>query len=402
MRSARSRLGSVLLSAFAFWAAIGPGALPARADLFGPSRIPASYRSWTLEKTKGAEKVKVSQLYVPLVTSLRFGESADLVLSTSAASSALDRDVSGNTSLGGAADLTAQIYYRLSEDRLLVQAGVNLPSGRTGLNLDEFAVAQALGSPLLGFHLKRPGEGFDVSGAAVWAVPIGARTTFALGAGAVQRGAYKLVAGGPDFKPGPEVSFSAGVDVLGGRDAPPSVRVDATYRIFGRDEYGSADVFEEGNQLEAQAAAATRTGHVELSALLRVVTKGDNTSYSPEDVTSTSPGQVTSTVLAPGTEILSRVGAGVDVSRTAALGLEAEWNHFGGSDPLGGDSELVSLRNGDAYGIGPTFRLSLLRAAAVKAKVAYLRGTLQGEGEFPDRDLKGLEVSVALLWNPAL
>lgn len=377
--------------------AIAAGSGSAHAGLLDTARFPVTYRTWTTTPDSGAGEATVSQLVVPFVTSLRLGSSADLVLSTAGASSKLDVDGGASSSLGGAADVTAQLFLRAAGDRLLLQAGANLPSGKRELSAEELSVAAALGHPLLGFGLKQYGRGFDLSAGAGVGFPLGARGSMALGAGVIRHGSYTLVENGDDYEPAPEVSISAGLDVggsrVGGEGGPAGgaaregglLRLDATYRLFGEDKLDGETIFEEGDQIELQALAATRPARVRASALARLVVKSDNTAFSG------AGGAVGALKTKAGNGILLQGGIDAPLGGAVRWGVDGEMTRFSGSDTPG--------ENGTAFGVGPSLGIPVGAGGSLRLRVLYLFGSIDSEQGSVGGDLSGLAVSAGLRWR---
>ena len=359
---------------------------PVSAGLFGAGRAPASYRTWTI-KPAGGNKHTISQSYFPIATSFHVGPKVDLVVSAAAASASvsapagvLGGSVSG--SLSGTSDLKAQLIYRLMSDRLLLQGGVSLPSGKGTLTAEEFAVAQTLSHPLLGIRLKTYGEGFNGSIGGALAIPLGGVSNLALGAGVLWRGSYDIVKGAPELTPARELSFSAGLDLLAGNRRRGTVQADLTYRVLGKDQRDSVEIFEEGNQFELQAfleSAPRRKLQVHLRsvAMLKQDSKVLSFAGIPFD-----PIPVRA-----GTGIFLRGGATVRMAPTWVLGLEGEWNRFMDSDTPGQD--------GTTLGIGPSVGFSPGTSAWLNLQAMALTGTLD-----PDVDLSGFDVIASFSWLP--
>lgn len=390
---AHTRLAPAL-AACALLACIWATSSPAFAVELGIARIPGLYRTWTLESPEvpagdepAASETKISQLHVPLVGSVHVGSRADLVVSTAAGSSTLDRDAFGEESLGGNTDVTAQLFLRLLEDRWMLQLGGNLPAGGATVTREELQVAQALSHPLLGFRTKQYGQGLDLSVGLAGAIPLGGRTSAALGAGYIARGGYEFVEGDPDFEPGNEISLSGGLDFLD-TEGDPVVRFDATYRIYATDEIGSEEIYEEGNQLELQALGRIRTESWSGHLLGRAVLKDDNSVLGQEG----SIGKVTQ---APGTGLLGQAQLDYAVRPSVRFGGQIETAVFTGSD--------AGRTDGIAYGAGPTLTLSASRSVSIHTGALILAGSIDGEGEGPgasDLDLSGFELSFVLRWIP--
>lgn len=358
----------------------------AHASLVGSARAPGSYRTWTVEVKDDATETKVSQVHVPLITSLRLGSQVDWVFSTAIANSDWDAEDAAQQSVSGSSDLKSQIFYRLLGDRLLLQGGVNLPVAHQALTDDELKVVQLLGHPLLGFRMKHYGEGVNVSGGGAIAFPLGERATFALGGGFVQRGEYEFVEGEPDFKPGAESSVSAGLDFLS-EDGEPFTRFDVSYRIYGKDESGGQEIFQEGNQTELQASLNLRPGRMRSALLVRGVLKDEN------EVLSANGDNVDAVAVDAGQSIFARYTLGIALSESSVFGFLADYATFSGSE--------VVQNDGHAWGVGPTFEQRLGQSGRLGLSALFLRGSTDGDEELPELDLSGLDVSMQLTWHLA-
>ncbi|MEZ4652696.1 MAG: hypothetical protein R3E12_03580 [Candidatus Eisenbacteria bacterium] len=358
------------------------GVAPASAQLLGAGRLPISYRSWKIESD--STETTISQLHVPVVASLRLGESADLVISTAYGSSDLSSDTGDDLSLAGASGVKAQLFVRMLENRLLLQGGTNVPTGATGLELDELTVVQALSAPLLGFRLKHYGEGWNVGGGGALAFPVAESATFALGGGFVHRGAYEFVAGDDDYRPGTEVSASTGLDVQSGEVAV--LRLDASYRAFGADQLGGQDIFDEGDQIELQAAAGTPPAPFAASARVRSVIKQDNTAFS-------SAGEaVEQATLAAGHSVQVEGDLSYALSPRARFGIGGSFLQFAGAEDASQD--------GHTLGVGPLFDVVLGDRGRVSVQAQWLEGKTNDVDGVAGLDLSGFDVSFGLYFAP--
>ncbi|MBD3402003.1 hypothetical protein GF420_03835, partial [candidate division GN15 bacterium] len=117
-----------------------------------------TYYSWTV--TQGETERTISQLAFPLTGFVPAGENFDITLYAANASTTLDVD-DGEQSLSGLSDVRVQANRAFADDQLLLSAGVNLPTGKTALDLEEeYFVLQALSQNYLEFPVRRYGEGF--------------------------------------------------------------------------------------------------------------------------------------------------------------------------------------------------------------------------------------------------
>ncbi len=98
----------------------------------------------------------------------------------------------------------------LAQDQVLLGVGVNLPTGKTGLSLDDdWVVMNYLSQTFLSFPVRRLGGGFGLNltaGAAKEAgdYRLGASATFDLA------GSYEAYTGQGDYKPGNTLGATVG------------------------------------------------------------------------------------------------------------------------------------------------------------------------------------------------
>lgn len=371
---------------------LGSGVAEARSGILGPTRIPASFRSWTLEDAAG-NQTTLEQIHVPIMTSVHLGRNADLVLATAYGSSSLDPGEAsdqGSSDLNGNSDVKAQVFFRTLGDRLLLQAGLSAPTGLHGLEPDELEILGAIGNPLLGFRMKHYGEGLNVTAGAAAAFPLGDRATFAVGGGFVQRGGYEFVKDQQDFTPGREISASVGLDV-GGSTGLPLFRFDTSYRMFAEDELGETPIFQEGNQLELQASLHTRPSDFHFDLTGRAVLKEDN-----ETLTEVG-GTVEAVAADAGKALFARAEAGFDVTDPVYVALVADWTGFSGGDD--------ALSKGTVFAVGPAVATRLGEAGSFRLAGQYLVGSTDddtdGEGNrITGLDLSGFHIEASLTLHP--
>lgn len=348
-------------------------------------RVPASLRAWTLAAPDDSE-TKLDQVYLPVIATVRLSAAWDVVLSSAMSGSSLELENLPASKLNGASDVTAQALFRPAGDRILLQAGVNLPTGKKELDDEELAVAQILAHPVLGFPVKQLGRGFDVSAGAALAGPLGGGLSGGMGVGVVIPGAYALLAGQEDFTPGTEIAVSGGLDLgADGSEAGSGIlRLDATYRYFGKDKIGDTEIFEEGAQIELQALGRTSMGELGLSALARSVLKSDNTVLAPagDDV-----GDITE---AAGASVFGQLGADYPFGEAVRAGVQGEFRLYDGSEGARAD--------GSAIGAGPYVMLGLADRGWLRAGAMLLSGSLEG-GDAGDTDLSGFAVNVGFFWR---
>ncbi|MBK8164352.1 MAG: hypothetical protein IPK64_00155 [bacterium] len=203
MRNIARWLGAFLLAAP--FAAAGP----ARAQVvYGtPPEIETGFvmTGWTLEQ--GDRKVTVRQVVAPLSGFLPLRDNAELryFLARGSSQAEVDGDVHR---LSGLSDLRFQFNRSLAQDRVFLALGLNLPTGKRGLDLEsEWLVSHYLSQDFLSIPLRRLGAGLGLSFMAGGAVE---RGPFLLGATVAYEiaGAYESYAGIDDYDPGDQFNLS--------------------------------------------------------------------------------------------------------------------------------------------------------------------------------------------------
>ncbi|MFH1144054.1 MAG: hypothetical protein V1774_05880 [Candidatus Eisenbacteria bacterium] len=341
-------------------------------------RLLIEYRTWTLEDD--SLETSISQLRVPIAATLHLG-ATQFVFSTAGAVSEIDAPET-NASLEGATDLTIQGFMKVAADRILFHAGVGLPIGRKELNADEMQVAAALAHPVLGFRLKEYGRGLDVSAGAAFTLPLGEGMIAGVGGGFISHGSYALMEEGDDYKPGNEISLSAGIDIGATSDAPAPLRLDAVWRTFEADQIDDREIFEEGDQITLEAVGRSGGEGLKAELLGRGVFQSDNTIV-------TGAGETVGKLTSPaGTFWLMTGGIDFPLSNRLRLGVGGEWSTFSGSE--GG------ARDGQAFGIGPTVALRVAGHVRLAGQARWLMGALEsGEGA-ADIDVSGIHAGIGL------
>jgi len=355
----------------------------AEGQIVGGTSTFIGYRNWTIAFPTG--DVEVSQLLVPVSAQAQLTTNLDLTVWDAGASSRL-RGGGATSSLAALSAAAAQASLRLADDRLLLQAGVSIPSGKRGLDAEEIDLLRLISLPLLHFGLTHYGRGPELNVGASVAVPWSESTTISLGTGYTARGEYALFENTEDYRPASEWAMNGGVD-WGNSDPELEglfVRANATLRLFGKDQIGGHDVFEEGRQLELGLAGRTGGAGVMWNGAIRAVFKADNTIHE-------ASGTVVSQLnLAPGRALFASGGGSLPLPRSFRAGLDLEWAIVSGGDDLG--------RDGFSLAVGPSLEWSGDRLGA-RVRGAYLGGHLNDNAATGDASLHGLSTDVSLQWT---
>jgi hypothetical protein len=201
----------------------------------------------------------VWQLALPVFVTVPVNERLTFDVGTSFARTRVTSDA-GTSEITGLTDTQVRGNLTLGSDFLVLTAGLNLPTGKSSVTLDQFKAAGLIGNDFLAFPISTMGTGLALTGGIALARPVG---DWNLGAGgAVRRSAgyepFSIPGQTLRFQPGNEYRVRVGVDraVRAGR-----VALGLTYSAFGRDDAGGT-VYNTGNRLIAQGMYADAfSGH---------------------------------------------------------------------------------------------------------------------------------------------
>lgn len=353
------------------------GAAPARAGVSLTTVAQTRSLTITSDILRGITTPETDEVWIGQ-TSIRSSLTADLTPSLSflvsggAGISGLDEAV-GGTDLGGPTDIRAKFFYRAAGDRLLLGAGVVVPSGREAFATDEITTAQWAWNPLCGFSIKRLGEGLGGDFTAAAALPLGGPVVLGVGAGYYSRGEYDLLSEQETrYRPGAEVSATIGLDVTG---ESRTFRLAATYRGYSADEINGERYVDQGDQIEMGAAFVTGGARLSGSLGARAIVKSDNKRYDAAD-----PGPPT-TESGGKSYFLSARATWAASNRFYVFG-DASWNKF---TDFGIQTRDV---NGSSITIGPGIGWRPSRGFEAAARGAYaFGGTENGLIDFAGYDV---------------
>ena len=199
---------------------------------------------------KSPSNEKISELAVPVFVTIPFGSRFTFDVGTAYARA---RATTGSavSEINGLTDTQLRGNLTLGTDFVVITGGVNLPTGKSTVDLEQLTAAGRIGSDFLAFPISNMGTGLATTGGIAIARPIG-DWNLGLG-GAFRRSAsyepFNVPGQAPlKFQPGNEVRARIGVDrgVRNGR-----LTLGVTYSAFGDDEAGTS-VYNTGNRVIAQ------------------------------------------------------------------------------------------------------------------------------------------------------
>ncbi len=279
------------------------------------------------------------------------------------------------TNMSGLGDLRLQLAHSFSRDKLLLSAGLNLPTGKRELDPDgERRIIEFLSRDYLSLPLRRYGEGFGFNLQAGGAAGLG---PFKCGLSGVYDycGSYKPYEGSGEYDPGDAFSLNATAGTTSGRIEYAG---DFGFSFFGTDALDGASIYRQAPQFSTRLMA-TRHGEEYSTTLgMRMILRGRNRRYDPTD------GAIESQ--------LKKYGDEFDVFLRVARTLGAGWKIgalVGTRQILSSEEELgrSSLLN-FAVDLGK----DLSRNLGLDLGVMYYTGSADGG----DVDIGGLQMSGGL------
>lgn len=226
MRHASHRL-------FTFLAVAVLAASPLGAQLDNSSVLTApTYTSLTFGS--GASARSVSQLALPVVFILPFGEKISVDVSTAFASSTVKADDVTESEISGLTDTQIRANFRIGADNVLFTVGLNLPTGQYSVPQDQQEAAGQIGNDFLYYPISSMGNGLAMTGGVAYARPMG---VWNVGGGASARkstefAAFEVASSDFRFTPADEYRVSLNADRPVGDGA---LSLGLTYSMFGED-----------------------------------------------------------------------------------------------------------------------------------------------------------------------
>ncbi|MFQ5825323.1 MAG: hypothetical protein ACE5JB_14880 [bacterium] len=197
------------------------------------------YQSWSIEGYNDFSEFSVLEFaYFPL------GRNLSMALRGGQATANGDN----LQSLSGVIDTQLSFSYHLESAHLVLNLGLNLPSGKKELNLEEFVTSSLISNNILNFQVPNFGQGLNVSPGFTWAVPVSENFVLGLGASYQLKDKFKPIKDfSDDYNPGDELLLTGGLDVRLSKTATFST--DIIFTTFGTDKIGNQEVFASGNRV---------------------------------------------------------------------------------------------------------------------------------------------------------
>jgi hypothetical protein len=227
-------------------AAVVAPSLGAQSVFDSELRLAPQFIQYTI---KAPNDEKISELAIPVFVSIPFGSRFTFDVGTAYARAKVTSG-SAASEVSGLTDTQLRGNLSLGTDFVVLTGGVNLPTGKSTVDLDQVTAAGRIGSDFLAFPISNLGTGLAVTGGVAVARPIG---DWNLGfGGSMRRSAEYQPFNQPGttlkFTPGDEYRARVGLDHLLGNGR---ISFGLTYSAFGDDVAGNS-IYNTGNRVIAQ------------------------------------------------------------------------------------------------------------------------------------------------------
>ncbi|MDZ7341559.1 MAG: hypothetical protein ONB27_09405 [candidate division KSB1 bacterium] len=312
------------------------------------------YQSWAIGK---GPTYSYSEFSVPIAVYIPLNRNMSINLLASQATA----DGDGLEKLTGISDTQVSIAYYLESYHLIFNCGINVPSGKKELELDEFGTSALLSLSYFNFQVPNFGQGMNISPGVSWALPVNDKLVLGAAASYQIKGKYKPIKAMPDdYEPGDELLLSGGIDLRLG--IMTTFAADFIFTTYGKDKVGSQSVFLSGRKSGINLKFQTFINYNELLLLGQYRTKGKNSTVIggtlQTEVEKTIPDQF---------ELMGYYR--LRVNPQIYLSLLGEWRSY---------LAAKSFDGLDIFGIGVAPEFSLARNVSVPIRLKYLFGDFAG------------------------
>lgn len=236
----------------------------------------AAFELWKIEDDK------ISEFSIPITFIYPYSESTRFYATTSPAFSNFDGNETSK--FGGLSDLKLGGHTLIFNNEVLLTYGLNLPTGKSTMEEDEYSAATKISMPAFQFRVPSLGQGFDFQ--------IGANTAWTMGSFIMGYGINYLFKGSFEpyespsisLDPGNELTFTWGLHkkdltLLGKR---MDVRGDLLITAYSKDRTDGDIAFKSGTRYLIQTLSTFKMGQRDVSLFFRERWKGKNKRFSKD------------------------------------------------------------------------------------------------------------------------
>lgn len=245
-------------------------------------------QSWELKDTSSS--FTVAQVSTPLVTSIPITSRLLLTVSGSMATSTNDapeilKDTSqkptkieNKNTLKGLSDSRLSLSYVVPGDKLWINGGLSLPTGKSKLTSEEFSVSRMVSQAGLGFRVPVAGQGVNSNLGFAYAYSYSRRIVIGFGASSTFKGAFEPViietnidsvaAPKVNYNPGEDFSINSGIDYTSA-NKDQRISSDLTFSYYLPDQLNEKNTFQVGSRINALFLFSQKFGPTNNTLLVR-------------------------------------------------------------------------------------------------------------------------------------
>ncbi|MFH1197549.1 MAG: hypothetical protein V1720_17755 [bacterium] len=150
--------------------------------------------------------------------------------------------------LNGFSDSQIALSQKFDKLNLVLDAGVNIPSGKTKLNDEEFSTSKLIGQDFFNMRVSNYGQGLNLYFGGLWAFSASDNVVLGLGTSYQIRGEYEPYQDDSStYKPSDELLITAGADFQLGKDN--ALTTDITAIFYGSDKINDEALFDSGDRI---------------------------------------------------------------------------------------------------------------------------------------------------------
>ena len=331
-------------------------------------RVSPLYQSWSDDGDN-----RLSEVSIPIFFYAPLGENLSMSLRGSQAS--IKSDMSPE--LGGMTDTQINLSYYLESSKIVLHTGVNLPTGKKELTLEEFETSYLISLNMYDFQVHSLGQGLNISPGVSWASPLSENVVLGLGASYQYRGPFRPFENMTgQYDPGDEILLTGGLDFR--LSETSTFSTDVIFTTFGIDKLNEEETFQSGHKIVFNAQLRMYFDYNELWLFGQYRSKDKNkiavAGGLDEEDEKTIPDQV---------ELMGRyrmlLGKGFYAS------IIAEGRFF---------NETKVFNRISIYGLGTILDIPVSTRMNMPVRFKYLNGRIKGGSS-----LSGIEVGVGLDWS---
>ncbi len=331
-------------------------------------RISPLYQSWSMNSANQLSEVSTPVfLYMPL--------SSNMSMSLRGSQATVKSDMSSK--LGGLTDTQINVSYYLESSKTVLHCGVNLPTGKKELTVEEFGTSYLISLNMYNLQVPSFGQGLNVSPGISWAKILSERVVLGLGASYQYRGSFKPFENMTGlYDPGDEILITGGLDFR--LNETTSFSTDVVFTTYGIDKLNGEESFQAGHKIVINSQLRILLDYNELLLFGRYRSKDKNkiaiAGGLDEEDEKTFPDQI---------ELMGRyrfrLGNGYYAS------ILAEGRFF---------NETTVFNKVTILGLGSTIDIPVSPEIKIPCRLKYLNCTIEGSST-----ISGIEVGVGVDWS---